>query len=489
LGLRVDAKAGEAMTFTHGSLFTGIGGFEHGFGDYAEARWCAEVDKFCNRIIALRAPGVPNLGDVTCIQRPEPVDVVSFGSPCQDLSVAGRRAGLDGARSGLFFEAARIINQCRPSFAVWENVPGAFSSDAGRDFWMVLYTLRELGAHDVAWRVFDSQYAGVPQQRRRIYLVADFRGRRAGEILFDPEGCSGHPSPFGAEEEGPAATLTRGTSRAGVNEPGRRSEDDGNLAVERPLGSNATGGFRFDLDHDTYVMQEGVVRENTEAGPQGRGDSLGPAYTLEARHHAQIVAQTVSSKWAKGSGGPSGDEIQNLVPATYLIQDARPGVDAKGQNGVGARRSDTAYTLDTLATQAVAITGQRMSALTSEGADASEDGSGRGTPIVFDPQQVTNPDNRSQGRAKGSYALNAKGTMSVARGATIRRFTPLECERLQGFPDGWTCLCMPLEAWVEDPCAAMFACKCPDGPRYRALGNAVTTTVPRWLAPRIAACL
>lgn len=506
---------------TQGSLFTGILGFEQGFGDHFEPRWCAEVDKFCNKIIALRAPGAPNLGDVTTVQRPEPVDVISFGSPCQDLSVAGRRAGLDGARSGLFFEAARIINQCRPTFAVWENVPGAFSSDAGRDFWMVLYTLRELGAHDVAWRVFDSQYAGVPQQRRRIYLVADFRGRRAGEILFDPEGCGGHPAPFGETREGLARSLTRGSSNAGVNEPGRRHEDDFNLVSahaptqeasgrgfartgesrgqdplvigSRPLAATRESGGEGNRNHrgddgtETYVMQERAVSDNPDAGPQSKGYRQGAAYTLEARQSAQRVAQTVSSKWAKGSGGPSGDEIQNLVPATYTIQDAREGVDSKGQNGVGAPRSDTAYTLDTLATQAVAITGQRTHALTSEGADASEDGSGRGTPMVL--VQNSRSEVREMKR-HGAVTGNsgAQQTHYASAGSTIRRFTPLECERLQGFPDGWTCLCLPLEAWAEAPAWAMERCKCPDGPRYRALGNAVTATVPRWLASRIAAC-
>lgn len=403
---------------THGSLFTGILGFERGFEAAGfETLWCSEVDKFCNKVIAKRAPGVPNLGDVATIQRPAAVDVLTFGSPCQDLSVAGRRAGLGGARSSLFFEAARVINQCRPAFAVWENVPGAFSSDLGRDFWMVLYTLRELGAHDVAWRVFDSQYAGVPQQRTRIYLVADFRGRRAGEILFEPEGCSGHPSPFE-----PTWQDLAGTVAGGAYGTGRRTEDDPNLI------------------------------------------------------HAQLVARALTSH----------PDRQDATVDTYVIQDARAGVEAKGQNGVGARRSDTAYTLDTLATQAVAITGQRMSALTSEGADASEDGSGRGTPMAFQtrfarngrgaPREVA-PDLQAQSGEDG----RGDGANWLHRGSTIRRFTPVECERLQGFPPGWTCLCgAECDIW---------SCKCADGPRYRALGNAVTTTVPAWIAPRMAALL
>lgn len=163
------------MTLTHGSLFTGIGGFELGLGANGfETLWASEIDKHCNRVLDARFPKVVNIGDVTTINRPASVDVISFGSPCQDLSVAGRRAGFEGARSGLFFEAARVIDECQPTFAIWENVPGAFSSNTGRDFWAALDILVQLGARNVGWRVFDSQYARVPQQRRRIYLVADF---------------------------------------------------------------------------------------------------------------------------------------------------------------------------------------------------------------------------------------------------------------------------------------------------------------------------
>ncbi len=381
---------------THGSLFTGIAGFELGLGRAGiRTLWSSEIDKFCNRVLETRFPEVPNLGDVSNIKRPSRVDVLSFGSPCQDLSVAGRRQGFDGARSGLFFEACRVIDECEPTFAIWENVPGAFSSNSGRDFWAALDALVGLGCRSIAWRVFDSQYFRVPQQRRRVYLVADFGGDRAAEVLFDPEGCSGHPSPFSAAGQSLAGTLAAGAYRSG-----------------RPGGS-----------HDTDL----VVAPTLRSGPAPAGPGHGKVNGSDRGPFVVETAKAVLSREGKGITFRGSSMMGNYTidADTYVIQGARPGVDTKGQNGDGVRQSDVAYTLDTLNTQA------------------------------------------------------------VAHASTIRRFTPLECCRLQAFPDGWTCLCLPLEAWAADPLWCSFNCKCPDGPQYRAIGNAVTTTVPEWIGYRI----
>lgn len=183
--------------------------------------WSSEIEKYPLQVTAARFPDVIQLGDITKINGGEipPVDIISFGSPCQDLSVAGKRAGLDGERSGLFMEAVRVIKEMRQAtngmgarIAVWENVPGAFSSNKGEDFRIVLEELckvkdcnasvpRPAGGgkwsdageivadgYSLAWRVLDAQYWGVPQRRRRIFLVADFDGERAGEVLFEREG-------------------------------------------------------------------------------------------------------------------------------------------------------------------------------------------------------------------------------------------------------------------------------------------------------------
>ena len=182
--------------------------------------WSSEIEKFPLQVTAARFPDVIQLGDITKINGGEipPVDIISFGSPCQDLSVAGKRAGLDGERSGLFMEAVRVIKEMRQAtngmgarIAVWENVPGAFSSNKGEDFRIVLEELCKVkdsnasiprpasgkwsdggeivaDGYSLAWRVLDAQFWGVPQRRRRIFLVADFDGERAGEVLFEREG-------------------------------------------------------------------------------------------------------------------------------------------------------------------------------------------------------------------------------------------------------------------------------------------------------------
>lgn len=204
-----------------GSLFDGSGGFPLG-GIIAGITpvWSSEIEPFPIRVTEKRLPQMKHHGDVSKISGAglEPVDVITFGSPCQDMSLAGKRAGLDGVRSGLFFQAVRIIKEMRakygrPRFAVWENVRGALSSAGGEDFRRVLEELCRVkddaadvprpkkwqsagrirgNGYSVAWRVLDAQYWGVPQRRKRIYLVADFDGDSAGKVLFDSEGVSGH---------------------------------------------------------------------------------------------------------------------------------------------------------------------------------------------------------------------------------------------------------------------------------------------------------
>jgi len=217
-----------------GSLFDGSGGFPLAGALFGiEPVWASEIEPYPMRVTAARFPHMKQLGDVTKIDgaKVEPVDIITFGSPCQDLSVAGKQAGIhDGERSNLFFEAIRIIKEMRerdravgradqflrPRFAVWENVPGAFSSNKGKDFQAVIQAFSDvcepgfsvpepykgkwkpagfvLGTGwSLAWRVYDAQFWGVPQRRKRIYLVADFGSPRAGEILFEPEGVCWDP--------------------------------------------------------------------------------------------------------------------------------------------------------------------------------------------------------------------------------------------------------------------------------------------------------
>ncbi len=203
-----------------GSLFSGIGGIDLAFERAGfDVAWQVEWNPDAQSVLRRHWPEIPLYGDITTVDPAEldPVDVMVFGSPCQDLSVAGKREGLGGAHSGLFFEAIRIIRAVRPSMALWENVPGAFSSNAGRDFAAVLAAFRDSGAREIGWRILDAQYCGVPQRRRRIFLVADFGGERASEILFEPESLRGNPpSRRKAGRVAPALLASgAGTSRPG----------------------------------------------------------------------------------------------------------------------------------------------------------------------------------------------------------------------------------------------------------------------------------
>ena len=240
-----------------GSLFDGSGGFPlAGYQNGFTPVWASEVEPYPIRVTKERFPGMKHLGSVTEINGAEiePVDVITFGSPCQDLSIAGKQKGIhDGARSSLFFQAVRIIKEMRendraigranehirPRFAVWENVSGAYSSNGGRDFQAVLQALCEIAdpavsipfpqkgkwanagcivgdGYSIAWRTYDAKYwPRTPQRRKRIYLIADFAGERAGEILFERESVPGHPEPGGKARKGAAPGAESGAGTAG----------------------------------------------------------------------------------------------------------------------------------------------------------------------------------------------------------------------------------------------------------------------------------
>lgn len=232
---------------TLGSLFDGSGGFPlGGLISGVTPVWASEIEPFPIRVTTKRLPFVKHYGDVTKINGSEiePVDIITFGSPCQDMSIAGKREGLDGSRSNLFYEAVRIVKEMRcatngekPRYIVWENVPGAFSSNKGKDFKAVLDSVcyvkdetadvpvpskwEQAGEivgddYSVAWRVLDAQYWGVPQRRKRIYLVADFGGQCAGKILFESEGVSGYLEKSRRAREGTAADAEDGAGAAGA---------------------------------------------------------------------------------------------------------------------------------------------------------------------------------------------------------------------------------------------------------------------------------
>lgn len=463
------------MTLRVGSLFSGIGGFDLGFERAgASVVWQAEIDKHARKVLAKHWPGVLNIGDVRAVgDGCEPVDVLCGGFPCQDLSVAGKRAGLAGRRSGLWYEFHRCLRELRPRWAVIENVPGLRSSGGGRDLAIVVRGLVELG-YRVAWRSLDAQYAGLAQRRERVFIVGSLGDGCSAEVLFEREGVCWNPPARGEAWEGVAGTLG---------------------------GSSQRGGFRTtDLDNNgAFVLADCLTasmadsRASVGNNPRPRGVVVvANSITASAGHH--------------GHSSPRGDGSDNLVVDGYAIQERAVAENpATGPDGKGWQH-ERAFTLEARGTpQAVAIVISRrgradgVSDELEEGiAPALRTGGGGSSVshIVFDPTQVTSRANRSNPQpgdpshplAAGAHvpvivpqAMSskwAKGTSGPAGDeirdlvscghGRVRRLTPTECERLQGFPDGWT---------------AGQA----DSHRYRQLGNAVAVPVAEWIARRIVA--
>jgi DNA (cytosine-5)-methyltransferase 1 len=337
------------------------------------------------------------------------VDLLVGGFPCQDLSIAGKRAGLGGSRSSLFYEYVRIAQALRPPWGIVENVPGLVSSHRGRDMETVLAGLRECWPA-VGYRILDSQYFGVPQRRRRVFLVG------------------------GPTETGVASVLALGESGGGDSPAG----DEAGTDVAHCLARGATGAHgRYDPNGEDYVIG------------QCHGTNVGPMGALRS-----------------GDGG-----LTSGVPFVMNLRGREEGARAEFDRQASLRASSGGSSRSYL-----------VHALTAEGHDASEDGTGRGVPLVTFDNGQGDP-NAQEGDT--GYALNGQGHQGIAIGTLVRRLTPVECERLQGFPDGWTCLCQPLTAYADDPDEAALACRCPDGPRYRALGNAVTVSVLTWIGQRL----
>ena len=357
---------------TLGSLFSGSGGFElAGILSGIRPLWNSEIEPFAIRVTTKRLPEVRHFGDVSKLSGAElpPVDIITFGSPCQDMSVAGRRAGLDGERSGLFHEAIRIIKEMRektngekPRYCVWENVPGAFSSNGGADFKSVLEAVigvKEPSAEvpapgkngwpyadvylgdgwSVAYRLLDAQFWGVPQRRARIFLVADFGGERAGDILFKSEGVSGYSAEGFEAWKGTARDPESGAGTSG----GICLNDQGGERMD--VSEDVAGTLRAeDHGHPPVVMAAGFCTEHSaasrsigyedETSPTLRAGVVPAAIALE-HHPADCriridegdAIQTLTSRM--GTGGNNVPLIMApegpLVPYTLKIRCGKEG--------------------------------------------------------------------------------------------------------------------------------------------------------------------
>lgn len=418
-----------------------------------------------------------HLGDITKIHgdQIEPVDCITFGSPCQDLSIAGRRAGLAGERSRLFMEAVRIIKEMRsstnglhPTFAIWENVPGTFSSNGGEDFRAVLEELARIEQPDVsiprpsgrggrwskagaisedewslAWRQLDSQYFGVAQRRKRIALIIDLGGQRAGEVLFERTSLSRHPDPCiptWQEVTGVAGSRIAGNDR--VVAEGRR-----NAAYTLKIRSGCAGGGKGAL----------VQTEKT-----------GTLSTLQDQTLFQLIQEP-----------------------TYCISGNT--VDrATNQNGTGVRENGS-FTVNTVDRHAVAYKvpvlndrgdGQIVPTITVD----HENRITNYTAIAIERQTFSEQSFSSYKESGKCSTLKAKagnignGSECLVAEKTVRwivrRLTPVECERLQGFPDGWT----DIGEWTDTKGKKH---KYADSPRYKALGNSIALPQWFWIAQKM----
>ncbi len=374
---------------TLGSLFDGSGGFPLGglLTGQITPLWSSEVEPFAIRVTTKRLPEVKHYGDVSAINGAElpPVDIITFGSPCQDMSIAGKRDGLDGSRSSLFYEAIRIVKEMRcktngakPRFIVWENVPGAFSSNKGQDFKAVLEAVigvkepsAEVPAPDkkgwpdadyylgdgwsVAYRVFDAQWWGVPQRRKRIYLIADFADHSAPKVLFESEGVSGYSAEsFRAWQR--AATGAEGsTGTAGccgricLNDQGGERMD---------VTEEVTSTLRAEAHHPPCVLESaGFCTEHSanarsigyeeERSPTLRAGVVPAAIALENHPTDSRVkiskdgkVQTLTSRCGTGGGNVplvmdgvenSGEEVENSPAVTLKI---RSGCEGGGKGAI-----------------------------------------------------------------------------------------------------------------------------------------------------------
>ena len=411
-----------------------------------------------------------------------PVDIITFGSPCQDMSVAGKRAGMkhrekgDDAttRSGLFYEAIRIIREMResnngryPTFAIWENVPGAFSSNGGEDFRCVLEEFAKIcggectiprpangkwrhageivgDGFSIAWRVLDAQYWGVPQRRKRIYLVADFAGGRAGKILFERESVLGNPAQGGAQREDVADDAAGGAGGSGIYAMQGNGTDRADTA-----GCNGCG-WREDVCYTLNTIDRPAVSFKPGQGAKARtlGESETSAPTLASEAGVNAVPDVVYAFDCRNMRANTGlsATLQAKTNGGQSLNFQNPVVYSSGSfgtlsEGVGTIGTGTRATNEMIAVYEIlkAYQGRRC-----EG-------------IVYPHVTGALCANSHSGSYTGQDAFNDMLPVVLVdkqpRKYIVRRLTPLECCRLQGFPDGWG---VPKHKDAMDDCEAAF---------------------------------
>ena len=443
----------------------------------------SEIEAFPRSVLAHHYPETPLHGDFTTIGADDygPIDLLVGGTPCQSFSIAGLRGGLDDDRGNLALEFLRLADRTRPRWLVWENVPGVLSSNGGRDFGAILGGMVELG-YGFAYRVLDAQFFGVPQRRRRVFVVGCLGSwRRAAAVLFERHSLSGHPAP--RREKGKAVAR----SLRAQSQSSHREDSDNfvswpadvaptmNAAFGSKLGLedqhirggagclslpdvamclNAGGMGRQDAESETLIPTTGAAfddalgvahslrGEGFDAGEDGTG--RGTPIVPVAFNSREDPCVTGNIAGALGCSSPQAQAVAFAIQERAVSENLENGPQGKGyQEGV-------AYTLEArnkVQATAFALRGREGGAMPEVEGD-----------------QVGALRAASGGSSRSFVATTA-----------VRRLTPIECERLQGFPDGYTAI----------PWRGKGADQCPDGPRYKALGNSMAVPVMRWIGERM----
>jgi DNA (cytosine-5)-methyltransferase 1 len=529
------------------SLFAGVGGFDlamerNGINVVATV----EIDKNARGVLQHQFPNTQHFTDVTTVTGEDLRNagfipergIIAGGFPCQDLSVAGKRAGLVGARSGLFYEIARIADETKAKWLVLENVPGLLSSRRGADMGTVIGTLVELG-YGVAWRVLDAQHFGVPQRRRRVFIVAERAGNpaRCAKVLFECTSVRGDTSQgrtpreevagdVGASPE-IAGSLTANGFRRDLNKAqsghltvervvnrmtafGQYAEDDGTSSSLKARDYKDATDLVIELTLDEPHHGDGRATEgiaNTLTARMGTGGNNTPIL-VEPQTFVKVIRSGARDAegnlppevWREEQTNPTlnqfdqGDSrtvvaIVETTVQTYPIDDGRE--IEKHQNGSGiGNDGDPAYTLDRSQHSSVATIAfvHPINTMTFGGRpdlvnDARMGTGGNNVPVRLDLPVPVRMREGKPGGGKGplmsedrSLTLNTLNDQALFVGQAIRRLTPTECERLQGFPDGWTSQRIDEKKGLIEQV---------DSSRYKQMGNAVAVPCVEWIMARL----
>ena len=444
------------------SLFSGVGGFDLGLENAGmKTIYQCEWDKHATRILERHWPTVPRWGDITTLTGKEilshgtPPDVVAWGSPCQDLSVAGKRAGLEGERSGLFHQGIRIINEIRketnneyPKISIWENVAGALSSNRGADFGVILDEMAKAGAMVIEWGLLDAQHFGIPQRRRRVFVIA----------IFNPATASLCPSPLL-----PLSESLRGDSAKG--KPKRKS------ATSETSESLGAGGFRMRgfgdyADDDTAsAIKQRDYKDATDL-------VVSEGFTSSSFAQYQEGAGTLRS-----NGGDLGGGSETLIAEPMLSFDTQFGSNAnvfEDQSPTlkaSQAAPSVAYPIDT---RNALRDPEKYDAQNRQGLGIGEDGDPMGT-LTSTHVNAVAYDEYNDSINETHHALRAgtkQSTGVLEPTMAVRRLTPLECERLMGWPDDHT-------RYKADGTEQA------DTHRYKQCGNGVASPVAEWIGKQL----